>query len=357
MVTEFDKYLDASNWKTMNEHFTSFSSSLDQNIDIAIQKDRTAELRQWMEDNLVIKREDVLIQEKVKADLMSGQVVGVDGTCADCDLIAGFQARIAIVAVNYKNNRAEYVSYISEPFIDYAIESVKGALEFLRKKGTGQQGLTSAHIRAIMLFKERDFALSRPEKFKMVQGDILPYELRTGQGRLRGLRSCLSLGRKLLNEQNIVAVQATTNKQELRWIGNALKPGEYVKLYDYARLLDAYLHGDDFTQPAHFNDEDTRMFDEFNEEVRTKFSVGVYKAKNRAYVFYAPTTNFDLLANLILLDSRFQPLRGFPLLLDYADIICSKLFAAGDFGRTIEFKLAKKKVLESEANERSLRRR
>lgn len=315
------------------------------------------ELRKWVEDRFAIKRENVDLQVELKKDLMSGQAVGIDGTCADCDLIAGFQARIAIVAVNYKNNRAEYVSYISEPFIDFDVESIKDALQFLKAKGAGHQGLTSAHIRAIMLFKERDFALARPEKYKMVQGDILPYELRTGQGRLRGLQSCLTLGRKLLNEENMVAVQATTTKPELRWIGAALKAGEYLELYDYERMLDAYLHGDDFTQPAHFNDEDTKIFDEFNSEVKAKFSVGIYKSKKRAYVFYAPRKNFDLMANLVLLDSKYQPLRGFPLLLDYADIVCSKLFAASDFGRTIEIKLAKKQLLEGEIDEHNLRRR
>lgn len=357
MATEFEKYLEPSNWKSAKEHFATFSSSLDENIGRAQSQNLVPELRQWLETNRVIKKEDPALQEKLKKDLMGGQAVGIDGTCADCDLIAGFQARIAIVAANYRNNRAEHVSFISEPFIDYGVKSAKEALEFLRTKGAGQSGLTSAHIRSIMLFKERDFALSRGEKFKMVQGDILPYELRTGQGRLRGLKACLNLGRKLLNEDNIVAVQGSTNKPELRWIGTALQPGEYVELYDYARVLDSYLHGDNIVQPAHFNSDDAQHFDEFNAEVKAKFSVGVYKVKDRGYVFYAPKSNFDVMANLAMLDSKFQPTRGFPLLLDYADIICSKLFAAGDFGRAVEMKLAKRKLLEADINERELRRR
>jgi len=44
-------------------------------------------------------------------------------------------------------------------------------------------------------------------------------------------------------------------------------------------------------------------------------------------------------------------------LLDYADIICSKLVSASDFKRQIEYKLAKLGVLEASKDEHDLRQR
>ena len=44
-------------------------------------------------------------------------------------------------------------------------------------------------------------------------------------------------------------------------------------------------------------------------------------------------------------------------LLDYADIICSKLVSASDFKRQIEYKLAKFGALEENRDEHDLRQR
>lgn len=359
MTVSFESFLQDDKWKTFNEHVSNFSAELDKNISDAATHERKQrkKLRKELFSRFKIKKTNNLLQQKLRKELYSGNVVGVDGTCAEVDLIAGFQAQIGVVAVNYKNDRASFTVSISEPFLDNTIDDVKEQMKHLRLKGAGKIGITPSHITAIMLFKERDFALKRPEKFKMVQGDILPHELRTGQGRLRGLDICLSLGRKLLNEDYIVAVQTSTKRPELRWIGTALDSGEYVQLYDYSKMLDAFLEGDDYTKPANFNINDYANFKDFNQDVKEKFSVGMYKVKKRAYVFYAPKRNFDLMANLIFADSEYQALRGFPLLLDYADIICSRLFSTGDFKKMVNMKLAKSRRLEFEIDERSLRRR
>jgi hypothetical protein len=357
MSFSFESFLENEKWKTLKEHFHSLPQSLEQNISLAIQNDKTDDLRKWLEAHYIIKKEDISIQDRMKGELFTGNVVAIDGTCVDCDLITGYQARIAIVAVNYKNNRTDYVTYISEPFINYTKSNIKEQLEYMKQKAAGKVGITSAHIRAIMLFKERDFILNRPEKYKMVQGDILPYELRTGQGKLKGLNACLRLGRKLLNEDNIIAIQTTTIRPQLRWVGTALREGEYVELYDYFNDLNAFLVGDDYRGPAHFNEEDEKTFRNFNEDVKGKFCVGIYKVKRRSYVFYAPKKNLDTMINLVFADSKYQSLRGVPLLLDYADIICSRLFAARDFRKIVEMKLARKNKLEFEISEKSLRRR
>lgn len=357
MSLSFESFLENSRWKPLKVHFQEFPSSLEKNISIAIQNEKRKDLRRWLESKYQIKKEDKNLQEELKKELFSGNVVAADGTCVECDLITGFQARIAIVTVNYKNNRTDYVTYISEPFINYSKKTIKEQLEYMRQKGAGKAGITSSHIRAIMIFKEREFILNREEKYKMVQGDILPYELRTGQGKLKGLNVCLDLGRRLLAEDNIVAIQTSTTRQELRWVGTALEPGEYVELYDYFHVLNAFLEGDEYTRPAHFNEDDQKAFRNFNEDVKGKFSVGMYKVKNRAYVFYAPKKNLDTMVNLVFADSQHQTLRGFPLLLDYADIICSRLFSASEFKKIVEMKLAKKNRLEFELNEKNLRRR
>lgn len=356
----FEDFLDNAKWLPLKDHLISFNQKLEVNIDVAIQNDKSKEIRKALIDKYKyeIKKEDLSIQEILKKELVTGNVVAVDGTCTDYDLLLGFQARIGIVATNYKNARNEYTVYISDPFIAYDKNEIDDVLEYAKQKGQGRVGISSAHIRAIMLYKEREFVLERKEKYKMVQGDILPYELKNGQGRLRGLRSCLELGRRLINDENIIAVQTKTTDPLLRLVGQALLPGEYIVLRDYADDLNAFLEGEgNKAKEANFSNEDGQTFKLFVQDAINKFSVGVYKASNRAYVFYAPSKNISEMINLVFVDSKFQPLRGFPLLLDYADTLCSHLLPSEDFTNQIESKLAKKQKLDYEIPERQLRRK
>jgi len=361
MRDSFEKYLDDNQWKTLKEHFPEFSQKMEQNITLALKKDNIKEVRRLLKTKgYNFKKENLTLQVELKKELYSGNVVAVDGTYVDADLLTGFQARIGIVSVNYKNNKAEYVTYISEPFIDYTIADVEEQINYLKKKGVGKMGLKSAHIRAIMLFKERDFILKRKEKYKIIHGDILPYEMKTGAGRLRGLNACLDLGRKLLNNKNLIAIQTSTKRPLWRYVGRALRSGEFIEICDYSRLLQIFLDGEEeegYAGRAHFNEQDRQFFRHFIEDIKNKYMVGLYKVKNRAYVFYAPKENIEEMINLVFLDSKYQPLRGIPLLLDYADIICSKLFAATDFKKIMEMKLAKKGIIDYEIDEKILRRR
>jgi len=359
MNNNFEDFLEDNKWLSLDQHFRNYSGNLEKNIELSTKNHRKlkVKLREELNKRYHVKKFDGQLAEKLGLELYDGNVVGVDGTCSDVDLITGFQARIGIVSVSYSNRKATYTATISEPFTLENTDDIQEQMKHLRLKGMGKVGITSSHIRAIMLFKERDFVLKRPEKYKLVQGDVLPYELRTGQGRLRGLSACLKLGRKLLSEDYLAGVQASTSRPELRWLGSALESGEYVELYDYAKLLDSFLEGDDFTQPANFNPQDYSEFRDFNNDVRKIFSVGLYKVKNRSYVIYAPSKKFEEMVHLAYADSEHQPLRGFPLLLDYADMICSRLFSTRDFETMVNAKLAKQKLLESEINERLLRRR
>lgn len=360
-IVNFDKYIDDNNWKEVNDHYRSFPQELQNNIvkTITDNSKNVKVFRQKLESSYQIKGVDLDIQKELKTDLYGGNAIGVDGTCAEYDLISGFQALIGIVGVTYSNKKLSYTSYVSEPFIPDSNMDAQEQIKFLVNKKPGGESLTPSHVRAIMLWKERSFALSRHEKYKFVQGDIMPYELKTGQGKLRGLRSCLDLGRKLLSENNIVAVQGTTSKPELRWCGYAMRSGEYIQLYDYAQELQLFLDGDPEKgkSPAHFAAPELAAFRDFIDEIKGKFAVGMYKLKNRAYVFYASKKNFDTMANLVFLDSSNQPLRGFPLILDYADIVAARLIAAGDFKKIVETKIARFGNLELEINERELRRR
>jgi len=360
MAYKFEDFLDGSKWTNLNEHYSTFNKSLEENIENNSSSYQREVIRERLKDKIIRANNDLI--KHMKEELLSGNVVAVDGTCANYDLLTvGFQARIGVIAVNYKNKKTDYTLYVSEPFIPYEKATYEEILEYAINKKKGKVGISALHITAIMLFKEREIVLERPEKYKMIQGDIFPYELKTGQGRLRGLNACLRLGRRILNTENVIATQTTSSDPAFRLIGNALEPGEYIEIHDYYEELNSFLlgDGDDFSIPARFNPTDKESFELFINDARNKFSVGIFKGlkSNRAYVFYAPKSNLEVMVSLLFADSAFQPMRGFPLLLDYADTICSKLLSAQDFTRQVEAKLARKKILDFEISEKSTRRR
>lgn len=360
MAHSFEEFLKEDQWTNLNAHYLGFNKTLEENISKNINVHQREIVREKLKDRISKANPDLI--SKMKDELLSGNVVAVDGTCANYDLLTvGFQARIGVIAVNYKNKKTEHTLYISEPFIPYEKENYEEIMQYALKKKKGKIGISSLHVTAVMLYKEREIVIDRPEKYKMIQGDIFPYELKTGQGRLRGLNACLKLGRKILNTENVVATQTTSTDPTYRLIGNALEPGEYIVIHDYYEELNSFLlgDGDDFSIPARFNPSDKEAFELFINDAKNKFSVGIYKGlqSNRPYVFFAPKNNLETMVNLLFADSSFQPMRGFPLLLDYADTICSRLLSGTDFKKQVEAKLARKKILEFEINEKSTRRR
>lgn len=358
MVYSFEDFLKDDQWHNLKDHFNTFNAKIEEKIKTAVKNNKREIIRKGLEAKYGIMRENSKLTEELKKELLAGNVVAIDGTCADYDLtLVGFQARIGIIAINYRNIRSGYTLYISDPFIPYEKEDFEEIFKYAKQKKSKNVGISSTHIRSVMLFKERDFILKRPEKYKMVQGDIFPYELRIGQGKLQGLDVCLRLGRELLSCDTIVATQTTTHDPRLRLVGIALNAGEYIVLSDYYDDLNEFLDTAHFKKTGEGSDEE--KFRRFIEDANNKFVRGVYKASNsnRAYVFYAPKQNIERMVHLLFADSSFQPIRGFPLLLDYADSMCSRLLSAGDFTKQIEAKLARNKILDAEKEEKSTRRR
>jgi hypothetical protein len=66
----------------------------------------------------------------------------------------------------------------------------------------------------------------------------------------------------------------------------------------------------------------------FRDEVATKVIVGMYRATEAApaQLFYAHQDHAHLAAHIALADSVLQYTRGFPMLIDLADTVCSRVF-------------------------------
>lgn len=346
----FDVLTDASRWQTFDAHIAKIDAELDADLRSRVEEEVVLrrEVRKCLEREYDIRTADDAALTRAEALLFQTKVCAVDGTWSHFPMLSGLRCRIGVAATTYRDKRTEAVLYVSEQHLQSPEDD---PLELLKQRRPEGQMLTPMVARAVMLYKERQVALGRSEEWALVNGPLVPYELRTGLGKLRALRPCLDIAGSFIEKKQVVGVLGHTVHLERASAGLALEPGEYVRICDLAADLEEYMG------QAKFSDSDSRVMRQFIGDYGTQIVQGIYRAGARPYVFEAHEAFFDEAAALLIADSSFQPLRGYPLLIDYADSICKHMLSASDFQRQVQFKLAKLGSLAHEAPEELLRRR
>jgi hypothetical protein len=260
------------------------------------------------------------------------------------------------VATSYSGNRIQRVLYVSYRQLAQPIDSAIDYFERLKRVNRTSELL----MRAVMAYTERALALQRPEKWKLVHGELLPFELWAALGKGRPLRRRLELAERLVDAQTVVAVVEGSQNVELLNAGELLDRGEYLDARELRAELEAYRRGRQADgRAAHFRRTEGEEFDAFVERYGPRVRVGIFKAGMKTYLFHAHRDVFHEAAALVLADSAHQPIRGFPLLLDYADHLLAHYLAQSDFDRQVQFKTAQLglTVLGAEIDARKTRRR
>ncbi len=343
----FTKLTDLSAWKSFDDFIIDVDEKLNEDIakSLRYRKEMASKVRQSPDLQGRIRPRDSeksYWEEKIKwaeSALFSGSVAGVDGTMSQFQLASGTRCRIGVVATTYVNNRIEKVLFVSER--EFA-EPAADAMDHLRKLKK-QQHVSQMVLRAVMGYCERDLLLSRPQEWKLLQGELLPYELRTGLGNWKILDTTIKLGKKLIEAKKVIAITEDTTWGYLNYVGYSLEKGQFMEApQDLKWELEKYLDGDKDlgVEGAHFNPTDAKKFRDFIDSHADQIKMGIYRVGFKPYVFYAHRDHFDEAAAIIMADSLNQPMRGYPLLLDYADNLAKGMLSQGDFQRQIMSRIA-----------------
>ncbi|GAB4271274.1 hypothetical protein [Thermincola ferriacetica] len=288
--------------------------------------------------------------------LFTGKVVAVDGTRSQYRLYSGIRCQVGVVAVNYTGEKIQHSFYISEANLK---DSPDDVLSRIAGRVTFDDNLSDMAIRGLMLYREREAGLS--DKFKdckvMFHGPLLPFELMSGLGRLEALNATLEILRQIVKEKRFFSVISSTAYQDYLTFGRAINPGEYFTaekftLGHHLANSSSFLSYKDKWRP-----NERVEVEEFIRNYCEQILIGVIRVGERPYVFHAHREIFDLAAAIIYRDSLLQREKGFPLLLDYADSLCTQYFKSSDYKSLIEYELAKRGAYLSEAPERELRRK
>jgi hypothetical protein len=321
--------------------------------DIAREKQiREALRKEILEKKYTLSRyEDRLVEAEQL--LFEGKVTAIDGTVSTHQMLSGIRCQVGVVAVNYFNEKIQQSYYISEANFQQDSDDVLNILQTREFKNRPLSGLV---IRALMLYREREIAL-RPEYhnvYKMLHGPLLPFELMTGLGRLRALYTTMNLLKRIVADPKIFSVVSTSRQSDYITLGTALNPGEYLVDEKFS-FGDEVADNEDFMAPGRWREREFDHMKEFLQRNASKILVGVIRVGQRPYMFHAHRDTFELVAAIIARDALMQREKGFPLLIDYADTLCSEYFPAGDFKQLMRYQLARQGEFLIESDERDMR--
>jgi hypothetical protein len=247
--------------------------------------------------------------------LFPGQVEAVDGTSFSHDTLPLGITQIGIAVVSYGGTSATFAQRVYRKEIaGRSSDPFKAALEVIDRRdarsGVDQKdGLSELARRGIMTYAERRILLDKATApWRIGHGAPAPYEMLTGSGNMRLFDASLDVLRRMT-------------------IGNALLAGEYVVINTIEGVIDRIV------ERGHYGAREKDKAMQFVRECGPHVMYGIYCASEHSppYMFYAHREHIHIAARIAIADSILRPARGFPMLIDVADVTCKSAFGAAGF--------------------------
>lgn len=352
----FADLLNQRTWTDYNQFISESPSLYAQEVEQHVQDEQRliGQLQQHPAfQNLTVASTSSRLAEAEEL-LSQGSVTGIDGTVAKYRLFSGLRCQIGVVAVNYAGDTIRHSFYISEAHVR---EDVEDAMERVDGRIASGESLSEMAVRGLMLYREREAGL-RPElkqNYVLFHGPLLPFELLSGLGRLRALYTTIDVLRTIVRNKRFFSIISSSSYQDYLTFGRAIGRGEYLTAPTYTLAHHLQNSSSFLSYQEKWRESEWKVVESFLHEYASKIKIGVIRVAERPYVFHAHEDMFDLAAAIIARDAMFQREKGFPLLIDYADSLCSQYFPAGEFKALIEWELAKQGMYLSETPEQEMR--
>ena len=298
--------------------------------------------------------------------LFNGGVEACDGTSLVHDTLPMTIIQIGVCLVSYHGEQGSWIQrFYRRDLRVRGTDIVDEALKILgqreRKDSRGKplrMKMTELSKRGIMAYAERAALLQKcTAPWRMGQGNPAPYELLTGSGSPELIEQSLPILEELIGHiKRFVFIPSSTTNVLIQTIGQALRPLEFAIVDTEAHRIGALV------DRGHYRGDQYRAqkerLDAFVQDLGPQIVVGVYRATHEApaQVFYAHEEHAQEAALIAMADSALQAHRGFPMLIDIADSICSGAFGLDGFNSSIQSAYAKHGQPLRYLGEREIRR-
>lgn len=301
-------------------------------------------------ENAACYQVDVATIERIHRGLLfNGGVEACDGTSLVHDTLPITIAQIGVSLVSYRGDQGTWVQRLFRRDLRMGgldpIDEVIALLERRRKRDSTDARSTRDKLsdftqRGIMAYAERAILLHKSQAlWRMGHGHPVPYELLTGGGLVIDkdmplLRHSMKMWRELLiDHRRWVFVTSAPSDRVLLTLGDALYPLEFALVGTPLQVMRDIASG--HLPEGRGLKAATQAF---VEEVGPQIVIGLYRASAQApaRLFYAHRDYAHLAALIAMADSVLQEHRGFPMLIDLADMVCRATFGSNTFNSMIQ---------------------
>jgi hypothetical protein len=277
--------------------------------------------------------------------LFNGGVEACDGTCIVHDTLPLTITQIGVCLVSYSGQlgtwmnrlyRRDFRERLQDP-----VDEVIAVLERREKReaqGFGGEPMSELARRGIMAYAERAVLREKSDAvWRMGHGNPAPYELLTGKWASQKNAICRSIEMidwYVSTHKRFIYVPSAPRERHLLTIGSALRPLEFAVIGSLKPNIELMVEKGGYREGSGVKP----LVEKLRDEVAPQIAVGLFRASAAApaYLFYAHVDHVELAAHIAIADSMLQEHRGFPMLLDLADKVCSTTFDAEGFRTSIQ---------------------
>lgn len=296
---------------------------------------------------------DTAMLERVHRGLLfNGSVEACDGTSMMHDSLPITIAQIGVSLVSYQGNQGTWVHRLYRRDLRVSggpdpLEEIFALLQQRQRRDstdadtrTTRDRLSDFTQRGIMAYAERAILLHKSSAlWRMGHGHPVPYELLTGgglviNGHMPLLTESMRMWRELLaGHKRWVFVTSAPADRVLLTLGDALRPLEFALVGTPLRSMREITRGN-LPEGKGLK----REAQAFVEEVGPLIVIGLYRVSPQApaRLFYAHRDFVCEAALVAMADSVLQEHRGFPMLIDLADLVCRTTFGPDAFRNVIQ---------------------
>lgn len=343
--------LNSAPWQSLEQHLNLVKEKIDDSIKMSHR------LREQYREELLsgnpglpakIKKPSNEIMDKAKNIFLNGTVAAADGTITTVPLLGGSKIQVGVVIVS---NKGKVVDLVTRVFETELIQSVDSAQAFFNNLRT-TRSISNLLSRAIMLFGERKLLLEHEANWRLIHGELIPHEMRTGAGNpAQNLPPAFELIHRYIEKKNFIAISEAPEDIDILNAAIILKPGEYIEIKTLEDSLALFLDGDSSIgmSAANFLKTDKARFRQFIASAGPKISIVLVKAGIKPYLLECHNEQVEEAVAMFLTDSLWTrgletdgsgfTIRGFPYHIDLADQVARTLFKGADFRDFVEARL------------------
>lgn len=272
------------------------------------------------------------LEQVHKGLLFTGQVEASNGMSVVHQTLPLCITQIGVCLVSYQGKQGVYAQRLFRRDLrEAAADPVSELFDVLerRDRNENEAELSDLARRGIMHYGERALLKEQSNAaWRMGHGHVLPFEMLSGfwAAHVNNLRLSLDLFAWYASFGRFVFVPQVVRRRHLLTIGNALRPGEYAIIENLQLELERLIGR------GHYRHESgvRPALETFYHELAPSFVSGVYRvsAAAPAHVFYAHVDHAHTAAHIAMADSMLHEVKGSPMLLGLADLICRSALGA-----------------------------